>query len=244
VPDSCFADRFGALTPLGPDERAALLRLEERERRVRRNGVLLSENDRLGEMFILKHGMMMSYVLLDDGSRQILRFLFPGDLLATAALAYAHSPETIMALTDSVVCPFDRGAMADLFTAHPRLALAIMAAEQMERVAMTDRLAAIGRTSAKARVSALLLELRNRLRTNDPGIGDSFVPGITQEEMGDATGLTAVHVNRMLRQLEQDGLIARNGGRFTMLDEAGLARTAHHVDRRAGLDLGWLPDPR
>ncbi len=240
MPDSCFADRLGVLISLLPDEHAALARLEERERRVRRNGILLAENDRLTDIFVLKQGMMMSYVILGDGSRQILRFLFPGDLLATAALAYDVSPETIMALTDAVVCPVDRHAMADLIQQMPRLGVALLAAEQTERVAMTDRLAAIGRTTAKARVSALLLEFRNRLRANDPSVGDSFSPGITQEEMGDATGLTAVHVNRMLRQLEDDGMIVRDGGRFTLVNAAQMAREADYVDRHTRVDPGWL----
>ena len=50
----------------------------------------------------------------------------------------------------------------------------------------------------------------------DKAIGSEFVLGLTQEEIGDATGLTAVHVNRMLRQLEDDRLIAREGGRVTV----------------------------
>jgi CRP-like cAMP-binding protein len=217
--------------------------LEERERRVRRGGVLLSENDRLTDMFVLRRGMMMSYVLLDDGSRQILRFMFPGDVMASAALAYATAPDTIMAISESVIAAFDRAAIADMVRASPRLAMAMMALQQRERVAMTDRLAAIGRTSAKARVAALLLQLRNRMREGDPLIVASFMPGITQEEMGDATGLTAVHVNRMLRQLEDEGMIARDVGRFTIVDEAKLARSANFIDRDASLDLSWLPSP-
>jgi CRP-like cAMP-binding protein len=109
---------------------------------------------------------------------------------------------------------------------------------------MTDRLAAIGRTAAKARVAALLLEIRDRLRIADPHIGDSFSPGITQEEIGDATGLTAVHVNRMLRQLEEEGMIAREGGRVSFRNEARLIRAANYVNRYAALDLSWLPAPR
>ncbi|MBL7372783.1 winged helix-turn-helix domain-containing protein, partial [Escherichia coli] len=55
------------------------------------------------------------------------------------------------------------------------------------------------------------------------------------------TGLTAVHVNRMLRQLEEEGLIAREGGRMTLLDERALVRAANYVNRYEGLDLSWLP---
>ena len=115
---------------------------------------------------------------------------------------------------------------------------------QIERMTLTDRLAALGRTAAKARVAAIVLEMRNRRRIADRSIGDSFTLGLTQEEIGDATGLTAVHVNRMFRQLEQDGLIARDNGRLTIRDERALARAANFVDRYKNLDLSWLPPAR
>ena len=67
---------------------------------------------------------------------------------------------------------------------------------------------------------------------------------LTQEEIGDATGLTAVHVNRMLRQLEDEALIARENGRVTIRNAPALMRTANYVDRFDGLDLGWLPEAR
>ena len=244
MPNSCFADRLGEFLTLTATERDVLGALEERERPVRRNAILVRENDASNELYILRSGMMMSYVILADGSRQILRFLFPGDMLAVSSLLYARSPETIAALADSVVCPFERSALARLATGHPRLSAAIMVLDQMERVALTDRLAGLGRTSAKARVASVLIEIRNRLRRLDPAIADRFPLGLTQEEIGDATGLTAVHVNRMLRQLEEEGLIARDMGRVTFRDERRLARAANYVDRSEGLDLGWLPAPR
>jgi CRP/FNR family transcriptional regulator, anaerobic regulatory protein len=240
---SCFAEVLSELVDLTESERDALERLEERQRHVRRGAVLQRENERSGELFILRKGLMMSYVLMDDGSRQILRFLFPGDMLCISSMIYRDAPETVAALSDCVVSPFDRAALAELMTAHPRLSSMILVYAQVERVALTDRLAALGRTSAKARVGALLLELRNRLRATDKGIGASFALGLTQEEIGDATGLTAVHVNRMLRQLEEEGLIAREAGRVTLRDERALARAANYVNRYEGLDLGWLPRP-
>lgn len=244
MPHSCFAERLGDLIDLTVSEQAALARLEERPRDLRRGAIILRENDPLPELFILQRGMAMSYVLLDNGSRQILRFFFPGDMFGVSALVYRKSPETIVALTDSTVCPFDRSAMSALVTDHPRLSAIIMVMNQMDKVALTDRLAALGRTSAKARVAALLLELRNRMRTCDRTITTVFTLGLTQEEIGDATGLTAVHVNRMLRSLEEEGLIARETGRVTFVNEAGLARAANYVDRFGGLDLRWLPPAR
>lgn len=241
---SCFADVLGELVDLTKGERGALEKLEERKRRVRRGAVLQRENEACNELFILRKGLMMSYVLLDDGSRQILRFLFPGDMLGVSSAVYQEAPETLAALSDCVVSPFDRAALSEIIRDHPRLSALILVYCQIERVALTDRLAALGRTSAKARVAALLIELRNRLRATDRSIANAFVLGLTQEEIGDATGLTAVHVNRMLRQLEEDGLIRREAGRVTLIDERALASAANYVNRFQGLDLSWLPQPR
>lgn len=239
-----LADRLGDYIDLTGAERTAIERLTEREQRLRRGATLLRENDRTGELFVLTQGTMMSYVLLDDGRRQILRFLMPGDLAGMPGMIYRQSPETITASTDCTVAPFDRTLLSTLVDQHPRLGALLVALTQMERVVCTDRLAAVGRTTAKARVVALLLEVRDRLRQLDKTIDDSFVPGITQEEIGDATGLTAVHVNRMLRQLEDERLIAREGGRITLLDVPVLARLSSYVNRHAGFDLDWLPPPR
>lgn len=236
-----FADRLGHLTALTQGERDALGRLEDRERAVRRGGILVRENDPNADLFVLKRGMMSSYVLLPDGSRQILRFLFPGDLGATAALLHAKSPETIVALTDSVVAPIDRTALSDMLRAHPRLAALMIVVGQSTQLALSDRLAALGRTSAKARIAGLLLEIRDGLRRADPSVADAFPLIVTQEEIGDATGLTAVHVNRMLRELEEDRLIVRDAGRVRLLDEKALVGLANYVDRRSGVDLGWAP---
>ncbi|MBK2451782.1 Crp/Fnr family transcriptional regulator, partial [Escherichia coli] len=206
------------------NEHDALRHLEERQRVLRRGATLQRENESADELFILRKGVMMSSVLLDDGSRQILRFLFPGDMIGTASLVYRDAPETLTALSEATVCPFDRSAFSELTAAHPRLAGLIYVVSQIERVALTDRLASLGRTSAKARVGALLLELRNRQRTTDKSIVDEFTLGLTQEEIGDATGLTAVHVNRMLPQSEAAARIARTGARAKWPDNADLPK--------------------
>ncbi|MGN6375323.1 MAG: Crp/Fnr family transcriptional regulator [Sphingomonas sp.] len=244
MPVSCFAARLNDLIGLSPAERATLDKLEERERHVRRGAVLVRERDPSSELFILRAGTMISYVLLDNGSRQILRFLFPGDLLATSGLVYRHAQENIAALTDCTVSPFDRMALSRMMVDHPRLGALLIVYKQIERMTLTDRLAALGRTPAKARVAAILLEIRSRRRMGDESIGDRFALGLTQEEIGDATGLTSVHVNRMFRQLEEEELIARDNGSVTILDEQALVRTANFVDRYRGLDLSWLPPAR
>lgn len=241
VSESLIAERVGDVIDLTPRERAMLARLERRTRAFRRGDVFLREKDSRGELFVVRRGMMMSYVLLPDGSRQILRFIFPGEIGGLTSLLYAHVPDTIAAVTESLIAPFDRSLMTELVTDHPRLAGYFLAMSQIERLMLTDRLAAMGRTSAKARIAALLLELRDRVRISDKSVDNQFALTLTQEEIGDATGLTAVHVNRMLRQLEDEGMIARRSGHLALLDAAALADVSNYTARFVDLDLGWLP---
>ena len=136
-----------------------------------RGAVLIREHDPAPELFVLRQGMMMTYRLLDDGSRQILRFLFPGDVIGVGMLAYTAATETVAALADSIVHPIDRARVVEFAVAHPRLLLAFCAIDQAERAAMTDRMTGVGRMNAKARIAAVLLDLRDRQRHGHHPIG-------------------------------------------------------------------------
>jgi CRP/FNR family transcriptional regulator, anaerobic regulatory protein len=241
VTGSCFAERLEKHTPLSQAERGALARLEENQRKVKRGVIIQRANDPVSELFVLRHGRVMSYVIMPDGSRQILRIFFPGDFIGSASTIYSKAPESLVALSDSVLCPFDKAGLRVLLEEYPRVAALMFVLSQTERVALTDRLASLGRTSAKARVAAFLLDIVHRLRAMDDNITDTFDLKLTQEEIGDAIGLTSVHVNRMIRQMETEGLIQRSNGSITLLDEKALAEIGHYTDRYTDIDLTWLP---
>jgi CRP/FNR family transcriptional regulator len=170
-----------------------------------------------------------------------MRFHFRGDFLGLAFLAFSRSPETVTAVTDAVVHPFTRERLAALLGDHPRLAPMLLAINVADRVSLADRLASIGRTSARARVSSLFCELFTRLRALGLTEDNVFQLPLTQEEIGDSTGLTAVHVNRMVRSLVEEGIIERNGGgHVRVLDEKRLCADAAYADR-SELDTSWIP---
>jgi CRP-like cAMP-binding protein len=229
---------------LTASEREALGRLEEQSRSYRRGAMIRSENDNARELFIVSKGWLHSYALLGNGSRQIMRLHFAGDILGLSSLAFGQSSDSISAVTDVTLCPFDRQKLAVLFDEHPRLGALIFALSVAERVTLADRLASIGRTSARARVATLICEMIARLRLADGAEKSEFHIPLTQEEIGDSTGLTAVHVNRMMRGLVDDGLIARHGNNVTLLDEARLIAEVNFVDRFAKIDTSWLPPAR
>jgi CRP-like cAMP-binding protein len=237
---SCLAERLSHYVRLTDAEQQSLDRLEEQDRCYRRGANVISENQPSRELYIVRRGWAHSSVVLGNGSRQIMRFLFPGDIVGLPLLALADSPETVTAVTDVTLCPFSRERLATLIADHPRIAALLLGLAVAERVTLADRLASIGRTSARARVGALLCEIFARLRrlgaAHDHGI---HLP-LTQEEIGDATGLTAVHVNRMMRGLAEDGIIERGSGHLRLIDETRLIEESNFIDRTA-LETGWLP---
>lgn len=244
VSTGCFAERFHHHVDLTAAERSALLRLEEQRRTYRRGTVIRREGEVAEELFIVRSGWCFSCMIMADGGRQIMRLHLGGDLIGASALAFRRSPVTLVALTDVVLCPFGADAIGTLLVEHPRLAGLIFALGQVEHVTLTDRLASLGRTSARARVAALLLDITHRLRVTGQADEDGFVLPLTQEEIGDVTGLTAVHVNRMLRALAEAGLIRREGGRLRLIDEAKLTALASYENRYAAMVADWLPDAR
>lgn len=240
---SCLAERLSHYVRLSDTERESLDRLEENQRSYRRGAVVICENEAPRELFVVRSGWLHSSAVLGNGSRQIMRFHFQGDILGLPLLAFADSPETVTAVTDVTLCPFGRERLAALFVEHPRLGALILGLAVADRVSLADRLASIGRTSARARVGSLICEIFARMRHLGAADGDGIQLPLTQEDIGDATGLTAVHVNRMMRGLAEDGIIERTGSQIRLIDEARLVAEANFIDRTE-IETGWLPAAR
>ncbi len=238
--ENYLAEPLGRFCALAADERTALDGLIAGERSYRKGAIVRAERANAGEMFVVQRGWLFSSMLLEDGRRQIIRFHQRGDLLGGDSLAFAEAPDAIVALTDCELQLIDKTRFGRLFAEQPRLAALLFAMLQVDRVLLTDRLTSLGRSSAKGRVAALLLWIANRAKMADPAASGSIPVPMTQEEIGDATGLTAVHVNRTMRALVEQGLIARSSGAIRILDVARLTRVANHVERKERLDPSWL----
>ncbi len=239
--ENCLAEHLGRFCVLSDVERAALDGLLAGERSFRKGSVIRTERESAGDMFVVRSGWLFCSMLLEDGRRQIIRFHLCGDLLGGDSLAFAEAPDAIVALTDCEVQLIDKTRFGRIFSDQPRLAALLFAMLQIDRVLLTDRMTSLGRSSAKGRVAALLLWIANRVKMADPSSADRIPVPMTQEEIGDATGLTAVHVNRTMRALVEQGLIARSTGAIRILDKGRLTRVANHIERKEWLDPSWLP---
>lgn len=81
----------------------------------------------------------------------------------------------------------------------------------------------------------------SRLRVTRRDLGTAYDLPLSQSMIGDAVGLTNVHVSRGLGRLAASGAIARHGHRIDLLDEAGLRRSVDFEDRHFRIDTSWFP---
>ena len=239
--ENCLAEHLGRFCAVTDAERDALDGLLAGERSFRKGMVIRTEREAAGDMFVVRSGWLFCAMLLEDGRRQIIRLHSSGDMLGGDSLIFPSAPDSIVALTDCNLQLIDKPRFGRLFVEQPRLAALLFAMLQADRVQLTDRMTSLGRSPAKGRIAALLLWIANRVAIAALVPGTTIPVLMTQEEIGDATGLTAVHVNRTLRALVDEGLIARGGGAIRILDPDRLMRVSNHVARTARIDPAWLP---
>jgi CRP-like cAMP-binding protein len=176
------------------------------------------------DFFYANHdGWLFRYKILHKGGRQIVDFVLPGDIFALQACLFKSSLYSIATVTPSVlsIIPFDK--VDEVFRYNHKLSKLIFWSSACEAARFAEHLTDAGRRSAYERVSHLLLELFFRLKAVGLTDGMSFHMPLTQELIGDALGLTTIHVNRTLRLLRDDHLIDIVGKRVTISDFEALS---------------------
>lgn len=192
--------------------------LRRRRRRFCAGQELIQEGEKIGVAFVLVEGWSCSYKILRDGDRQIVDFQIPGDFLGLRSILFHTSDHSTQALTPIEVCEITPSDMLDRLARRPRLATAVLWAISRDEAMMAEHLVNLGRRSADVRMAHFMLELGARLRL--VGIGDQggFACPLTQYHLADALGLSAVHVNRVLRHLREAGLLTFQRGRVRFND--------------------------
>ncbi len=174
-----------------------------------------SHNDRV---YVNHDGWLARYKILHKGSRQIMDFILPGQVFGLPACLFQRAPYSVLTITEATVSTIPFDMIDDVFKKDPVLAKALFWSIAHEAAILGEHLIDAGRRSAYERVSHLLLELFVRLNRVQPTGEMTFSIPLTQELIADALGLTTVHVNRTLRALREDGLIAMDGRSITIVD--------------------------
>ncbi|MEG3088139.1 Crp/Fnr family transcriptional regulator [Sphingomonas sp. PB4P5] len=202
--------RLGVRSGLGATELDALQRLPVIMREFDPGQYLLREGDRPKHCSCLKSGFVYRHKIVGDGGRQIVSVHVPGDFVDAQNIMLAQSDHNIQALTDAVMYLIPIDELIAVAMAHPAIIKALWRETLIEAAIMREWVANVGRRDARARTAHMLCEMAVRRETAGLGPRETFDLPMTQEQLGDALGLTAVHVNRTLKTLETDGLITRN----------------------------------
>ena len=197
---------------------AAILQMPYGDKQLHPGSFFVREGATADKCGILMSGLAVCQKTNRDGDRQILSVKIPGDVLGLQSLYLDKPDHNMQALTrcEIVIVPSEQlKAISDEFVVVRDAISRIMLTEASM---LRERILNIGRRDARARVAHFLCEFAVRTGGTDKIKDRSFELLMTQEQLGDALGLTAVHINRTLQILTRDGLIARDGRNIRFVD--------------------------
>lgn len=191
---------------------------------------LILEGDKPGPIFVVLDGWACRYKLLPEGTRQITSFLMPGDCCDLHASVLERMEHSIATLTPARVAMVPRKRMEELILTRPAITRAFWWTQLVDEDTLRAWIVSMGRRDSTQRVAHLMCELYVRARNIGLTVGDHFELPLTQTTLGDALGLTPVHVNRVLRKLRLNGVMSLSGGTLVISDIAALAAVAGFDD--------------
>lgn len=226
IQNSPFAQKLGAYVALSEPEFAALALLHKRRRVFPADLDLVHEGQAKRSAYILARGWACSYKLLPGGTRQIVDFQIPGDFLGLRSMLFRTADHNIVPVTPIEASEVLEGDLVTAFAKTPRLATAVLWATSRDEAMVVEHLINIGRRNAVERTAHFLLELGTRLMLVGLGTRDGYDCPLSQYLLADALGLSAVHINRSLRQLREKGLLTFRDGKVIFDNFDGLVELA------------------
>lgn len=216
--------KLGRLAKLDEKDEAAIRTLPFRIARYTAGQHLVHEGDRPIDCCLLLDGFACRYKLTNSGARQIVSFHMAGDILDLQHLMLSKADHSVSTITDAVIAWLPAANIRDILARHPTINEALWRDSLIDASIFREWVLNVGRRDAKARVAHMLCEFAARREAAGLGSAERFELPMTQEQIADATGMTSIHVNRMLHALAEDGVIARDKRSVHILDWEGMQR--------------------
>ncbi len=217
----CPLQQCEGLRPHDSESERYLQEFKEGELFLARNAALLNQGGPSPHLYTVLDGVLIRQVKLDDGSRQIVNFMFPGDLVGLQAAIDQDMAHSVQALTDVRLCVFQRDRFTDLITGFPGFAYDVIWLAAKEESALESHLVALGKRNAHERVAYLAVYLVQRGLmtglTRKDGKARLRIP-ITQRQIADMLGLSLVHTNRTMQALRKSNLLHWDSDAITIED--------------------------
>lgn len=232
-------------TRLSQDDRTLLDRLARRTiREVAARRDIIREGDAPRSVLLVLEGWACRYKTLPDGRRQIVAFFVPGDFCDPHIYMLREMDHSIASITPLRLAEIARDDFEKLIAEHPSMVQALWWDELVTLAIQREWTLNLGQRTAFERIAHLLCELHVRLHSVGQTNGNSMAFPLTQVDLADATGLTAVHVNRTLQELRKSGLIELQSKTLTIPNMDALKDAAMFNDNYLHLEREGLAPRR
>lgn len=221
---------------LEPDDVDALRALPFRTQTIEASRYIVREGTRPAHSALILDGLAFRQKLTPDGARQIVSVQIAGDFVDLEGSLLRTADHNVQALTRCEVATVVSEAILDIVDKHPRVAHAMWIDTLIDGAIFREWIVNIGRRDAKTRLAHIFCEFAKRLEVAGLANESGYEFPMTQEQLADASGLTAVHVNRSLKALETEGLIKRERRFVRIPDWEKLRRMADFNEAYLHLD--------
>jgi CRP/FNR family transcriptional regulator, anaerobic regulatory protein len=213
-------------TAMSADELAFMRRFKVGESVVPAGSEIMSQGQKSPVLQTVLDGMAVRSVLLPDGRRQVISFVFPGDLIGLQSGLMGEARHSVTAVSAMTLCTFPRNKVWDLFTNQPARAYDLTWIAAVEEHFLGETVATLGQRDATERVAWALVRVWRRLVALGLEQQGSVPFPFRQQDLADALGLSVVHTNRRIVALRQANLATIVGRRLIMHDHGQLSRIA------------------
>ena len=228
--------KLQVIADLSAADRASLQGLGGGARQVAAGQSIISEGDNPGRVHLILDDWAIRSKIVSSGKQQITAILLPGDFCDLHVTVLDEMDHSILALTATTVAYIRPEQIEEVTDKSLAIMRAFWWLTLLDEAVLRSWLVNVGRRSAIERIAHLVCELLVRAERIGLAEDDAFMLPLTQEQLGDATGLTSVHVNRSLMRLRSLKLIEWRRGELRLLDRRGL-------EKLGGFDPSYLHAP-
>lgn len=223
--------RWSRRVTISREDKEALIGLPWTQRVFGRDAYVVREGEPTTTCALLVRGYAFRQKLVSDGSRQIISIHIPGEFVDLQNSLLPISDHNVQCLGRANFALVNKKALLEFSATRPNIARAIFLDTLLDASIFREWVVNVGRRDARTRIAHLLCELADRLKAAGISDGPMFEFPLTQEQIADCTGLTAVHTNRTLQSLRKDGLISLSSSRLSILDWDALAEVGDFNER-------------
>jgi len=228
---TALVKRLRTSTDLSEEDIKAIQALPIRVKEYAAEQTVVRDGQRPTECCLIVDGFCLRSKTITSGRRQILSIHIAGEIPDLMSLYLEVMDHDLMTLTPCTLGFISHQAMRQLYRRQTNVGEIFWRDTLIDAAMFREWIVNVGQRPAPARLANVIVELRERLRAIGKVTGNSFDMPLTQEQIGEALGITGVHANRVIKQMRQDGILELSRGRVTVFDEFRLMELADFDNR-------------